>query len=294
MNATAENVQSAETPPDETPPGEMSGIWVGLLVGIMSLYLIAVAVAAAWGAYEVWPGSVTMNTAGAAVSSSPATCQVSACHSQLERNLVLFVLYLGILGACIHAMTSMATFVGNRRFKKSWCIWYLLRPLIGGVLAWIVYLVFRGGFLGLTDVSALNPYAFGALAALSGLFSKRVIDKLSELVDTLFRMPPGGGDNARGDKPVVRKPQIKEVSPKELRGDAATQELLLRGENFKGDMVVRLADTVLKPVQVEPTVTKVIIEARHIVGRKSVDISLASPSDAEAVSNVYPVPVATA
>src|SRR5262249_30670600 len=162
-------------------------------------YLVIIAALAGVGAYQTWPIPEPEAAATAAANAAAQTGATAPTPDQLvaqarvaldaatktkeesekaskakEQYLVRFLLYLGILGACIHAMTSVATYAGNQTFLTSWTTWYVLRPFIGGALAWLVFLVFRGGFLGGTGTAGLNPYAFGALGALSGLFSKQV------------------------------------------------------------------------------------------------------------------------
>lgn len=325
MNATAEDVKTETA----TTSGKLDGAWGVLLILLLALYLVGAATFAAIGAYSVWPNAAVLSAANeaaakpapqappqaaqappaeqaqqaaaapAATTTAPATttpaaekaCTVTACQSQLEKNLVRFVFYLGVLGACLHAMTSIASFAGNRAFKHSWFIWYLLRPLIGGVLAWIVFLVFRGGFLGVTEVNHLNPYAFGALAALSGLFSKRVIDKLSELVDTLFRMPPGGGDENRNDKLKQRKPLIKDVSPKEVRVAAQPVEISVTGENFSEQTIIKVGEHSLTPIFMAATLLKLAIPPEHLRGRATVSVVAMNGKDAATISNEFPLTV---
>ena len=194
------------------------------------------------------------------------------CEAQKERYLVRFVMYLGVLGACIHALTSMATYVGNKTFLQSWTIWYLSRPIIGGLLAWVVFLVFRGGFLGQTSVGALNPYAFGALGALSGLFSKRVIDKLSEMIDTVFRMPEGKAMGHEPTKPCPAESRIESIVPDTVSESVDRVTLTITGRGFVAGCVVDFAGAPLAPSDIKPTSLKVIVPSDLYIGRKSVDV----------------------
>ena len=105
------------------------------------------------------------------------------------------------MGSYVHAATSFASYVGNRRLVLSWAWWYALRPFIGMTLALIFYFVVRGGLLS-TGAEAGNMSVFGvaAVAGLVGMFSKQGTDKLRELFDNLFRTARGQGDDARADK----------------------------------------------------------------------------------------------
>ena len=139
-----------------------------------------------------------------------------------EKDIVTIVFLFGVLGACLHAMQSLATYVGNRSFVSSWTVWYILRPIVGGVLAVLAYVVFRGGFLSQMASLALNPYAFAALGGLSGMFSKRVIDKMAEVVDVVLPTRPGTGDEARSDKLRPSRPVIARISPAAVPMNAAS------------------------------------------------------------------------
>lgn len=123
-----------------------------------------------------------------------------------ELRLLFLVLLAGALGSYIHAATSYVDFVGNRRLIASWAWWYILRPFIGMALALVLYLVLRGGLIIVqTETSTLKPFSILAFAALSGMFSKQVIDKLRELLDTFFRVRE---DTKEGE--YQRKDKLKE------------------------------------------------------------------------------------
>jgi hypothetical protein len=115
--------------------------------------------------------------------------------------LLLLVLSAGALGSFVHAATSFADYIGNQSAKRSWVVWFILRPLIGSALALIFYLTLRGGlFTSGTDSKSINLYGFAAIAALAGMFSKQATDKLSEVFDVLFKPSDKKVDASRKDK----------------------------------------------------------------------------------------------
>jgi len=121
---------------------------------------------------------------------------------QLSATTAMLLVVLGSsgLGSFVHAATSFATYVGNRRLYSSWMSWYLLRTGIGAALALLVYFLLRGGlFANGTDTAALNPYGFAGIAGLCGLFSKQATDKLREVFDTILTTSDGAGDDERRD-----------------------------------------------------------------------------------------------
>ncbi len=124
-----------------------------------------------------------------------------------DLHLVLIVMLVGAVGSYVHAATSFASYLGNRRLGKSWLWWYLLRPFVGAALALLFYFVVRGGFLQAgAGTESLNLYGIAALAGLAGMFSKQATDKLREVFDNLFavkderkdKLESGDGDDSSG------------------------------------------------------------------------------------------------
>ncbi|MBA2704688.1 MAG: IPT/TIG domain-containing protein [Blastocatellia bacterium] len=149
-------------------------------------------------------------------------------HTSLDERLLFLVIVAGALGSYIHAATSFADYVGNRKMASSWLWWYILRPFIGVALALVFYFVVRAGFLtgGAGDV---NPYGVATLGALAGMFSKQATDKLEEVFTTIFRPAPGKGDAKRGDKLVG--PTVSGMLPREGPAAGGT-EVVVSGNGF--------------------------------------------------------------
>ncbi len=114
-----------------------------------------------------------------------------------ERELLLVVLLAGIVGGLIHSATSFTTFAGNRELVRSWLPWFYLRAAVGMLLAAVVYLAIRAEIFGAIDLTKrVGLFRVVFLCAISGLFSKQVTDKLSDLVSSLFALanPPKRAD----------------------------------------------------------------------------------------------------
>ena len=151
---------------------------------------------------SLWPVVLELVQPDRAVDATVRWSPFGLAHWSLTADTaVLFVVILcSGLGSFVHAATSFATYVGNRRLYASWLWWYLLRAGIGVALAVLVYFLLRGGlFAGTTGAGATNPYGFAGIAGLCGLFSKQATDKLREVCDTILSTQ-GDGDRARLDK----------------------------------------------------------------------------------------------
>jgi hypothetical protein len=218
-----------------------------LVIATGTVVLIAVGLALLASLINLWPTIDTSTTAGAATRSAPeptvrllfATVSVKVTPSTA---LLLLVMIAGALGSLIQTATSFADFVGNRRFYSSWVPWYLIRLVIGVLLALLLYFVFRGGFFsGNSPSTAVNPYGIAALAGLAGLFSKQATDKLREVFETLFRVASSGGDAQRKDDLANAVPTVAAVDPTVVTAGSSQVTLTVRGAHFgKGTSAVRI------------------------------------------------------
>ncbi|OQP59565.1 hypothetical protein A3860_36865 [Niastella vici] len=119
----------------------------------------------------------------------PAGTTTSADNKLLNLNTLLLILVAlgGFLGNMIYISTSFTTFIGNGQFKKSWLLWYIVKPFTAAGLAIAIYFVFRGGFLNLNDdSSSINLYGLMTISILAGLFTDRTTLKLKEVFDVVL------------------------------------------------------------------------------------------------------------
>lgn len=148
----------------------------------------------------------------------------------------------------MHGSTSLADYIGNDRFSRSWTWFYLLRPVIGMALALVFYFVIRGGFLTTSGgAKDINPYGIAALAGMVGMFSKQATDKLGEVFGTLFRSAAGQGDDQREDplKPKIG-PAIEKIDPTQVDAGTKSVSIKVTGTSFAETAKVWLDD---KPQQ---------------------------------------------
>jgi hypothetical protein len=217
----------------------------GLVIASGTLVFIAVGLALAASLVNLWP-TVESGTMTGASPTQQHTVRLLFGAVPVKvapgASLLLLVIVVGALGSLIHAATSFADFVGNRRFVSSWIVWYLMRLIVGLSLALLLYFAFRGGFFsGNAQASSVNPYGIAALAGLAGLFSKQATDKLREVFETLFRVQSGGGDAQRKDDLANAVPVVTRLDPPSLVAGAHAVKLDVFGDHFvKGASVVRV------------------------------------------------------
>src|SRR6185436_669369 len=118
-----------------------------------------------------------------------------------EDRLLLIVLFAGAFGSLIHGLRSFVWYVGNRRAVTSWSAYYFALPFIGSGLAFIFYLVIRGGFFSPTaSVEGTSPVGFAAVAALIGMFTEQAVQKLKGVSETILSPAEKGKDHIDGAK----------------------------------------------------------------------------------------------
>jgi hypothetical protein len=141
--------------------------------------------------------------------------------------LILILVALGgFVGNMIHIGTSFTTFIGSGKFKRSWLLWYCVKPFIAAALAIGIYFVFRGGFLNMSDGgAAINLYGLMTLSLFTGLFTDKATEKLKEIFEVIFRTRTERPD------PLVGKPKITGITPPDIEKDKENI-LTLKGENL--------------------------------------------------------------
>lgn len=165
-------------------------------VTAFSIYLIVLHLVLIYVLVKAWPGTIPLTDTDREVVLLRERLVLTL---PLERRYLLLVAVAGALGSYIHLATSFTEYVGNRAFRWSWALWYLLRPFIGMALAVILYFAIRGGLItGTGATETLNLYGVAALAGLAGMFSKQATDKLREVFENFFKTEK---ESVRGDKP---------------------------------------------------------------------------------------------
>ncbi len=106
----------------------------------------------------------------------------------LNTLLLLLVALGGFLGNMIHLATSFTTFIGAGKFKRSWLLWYCLKPFTASSLAIGIYFIFRAGFLNMSDGGqSINLYGLMSISILAGLFTDKATEKLKEIFEVIFK-----------------------------------------------------------------------------------------------------------
>ncbi len=117
----------------------------------------------------------------------PVKVKKEAKEVDLGIRLLMLSLLFGVLGGSTHGLSSLMDFRGQRRLFRSWSLWYFGRPILGGMVSMIFYLVVRAGlFSGSASSNDANLYGIAAVSTLVGMFTDQATNKLAELFKTMF------------------------------------------------------------------------------------------------------------
>jgi hypothetical protein len=271
-----------------------NGLLTTTLAGVL---LVALGVALIPALVELWPAVQSTTTAKPATRASAAVHFLFGAftvHVTADTSLLVLVIVAAAIGAYIHAATSFADFVGNKRFVASWTWWYLLRLFIGVSLALLLYFAVRGGFLSASSTSTdVNPYGIATLAGLAGLFSKQATDKLREVFETMFRVRQDGGDAQRDDDLALPQPHITATDPS--RGTAGEPlTLTVLGTGFNASTSLKVGDvavhTTFDNTQRRLTATVPAI----LVASDAVYLTAVNPPPGGGASHTFVLPIVPA
>jgi len=145
--------------------------------------------------------SNTVNTTQIAALKTDENCGSCCGEKRIHLNtiLLLLVALMGFLGNMIHIASSFTAYVGNNTFKRSWILWYFVKPFTAAGLAVIVYFIIRAGFLSYgSGAAGISLYGILSLAALAGLFTDSATLKLKEVFEVIFKTKDDRKDKLNG------------------------------------------------------------------------------------------------
>lgn len=116
-----------------------------------------------------------------------------------EKYLIIVNALFGILGGSTYGLASLTIWIANNKYEKSWTLWYISRPIIGGALALIFYFLLRAGLVGGFPIN-VGDFGFAAISIIIGLLATTAMKKLRDVFDVLFGIAKREDD--MGDEPT--------------------------------------------------------------------------------------------
>jgi len=111
--------------------------------------------------------------------------------------------WAGALGGVTVALWGLYKHIQDRDFDPNYRLWYLLKPTMGGIFGWVVFLIYYVGFLsvqGMDIADIKRPEMFMLLAFLAGFserFTIKLIDRLMQTLITWDEKPSGAGERKK-------------------------------------------------------------------------------------------------
>jgi hypothetical protein len=208
-------------------------------------------------------GSVIVTVIDSQGASRPIGTFVYGCEPLAGGQLLLLVALAGALAGALHAARSLYYFVGNRFFKQSWILMYLLLPLVGATLASVFYIVFIAGLYD--PQKGERSLLIVGVAALVGMFSEQAVEKLKKIAEAIFTQAPQAKDKV----PVVK---VTAIDPKTSK-PTGTKDVEITGEGFGAGTRVFFGEQAVVPKSIEPTKLKVDAPA-HAAGKVNVIVDV--------------------
>jgi len=179
---------------------------------------------------------------------------------QFNTVLLILVAAAGFLGNMVHISTSFTTFIGAGQFKRSWILWYCVKPFTASALALIVYFAFRAGFLSASDGgNNLNLYGIMSISALAGLFTDAATQKLKEVFEVIFRPKEQRPNALQSDV----KPAFIGILPGKLNVKGPN-DIVINGTNLdKQKLIITINDTQVPDKQI--TIASTLIHVSYIL-----------------------------
>jgi tetratricopeptide (TPR) repeat protein len=103
-------------------------------------------------------------------------------------NLHLQTAWFGALGGITAAIYGIYSHVQKMDFDPKYKLWYICKPIIGGIFGWFIYLIY---FLGIISAQGMDqaairkpelPFIIAFLAGFSERFTIKIIDKLMNVL----------------------------------------------------------------------------------------------------------------
>jgi hypothetical protein len=217
--------------------------------------------------------------------------KTSAPIATLHINTILFLLVAlaGFMGSMVHLASSFTNYIGSEQFKRSWILWYFVKPFTAAGVAIIFFLVLKAGLLSVDSGGGINPYGIVIMAAFAGLFTDKATIKLEEIFTTLFKPK-----DERPDKLDAASFSVDSVDPKELL-IAGENKVVIKGKGFeKNKLVVKIDNAEINEEKNNRIITPELISFHYKVDpvaqdKKEFSLTIEDTSGAKLYASVLSV-----
>lgn len=174
--------------------------------------------------------------------------------------ILILVAAAGFMGNLVYVSTSFTAFVGAEKFKRSWIMWYVVKPFSASGLAMFLYL----GLNSTTITPPVNLNGIIAAAALAGLFTDIATQKLKEIFTAAFKPTDNRPDKLTDGNQTV---DLANMHPEKI--DVNQQNnFLIPGQNLDPkNIMISINGTKIVPATI--TITPTLIKFPYTVSDKT-------------------------
>jgi hypothetical protein len=195
----------------------------------------------------------------AAAKKDPCAKTPASCHCTIQYGALILILVAaaGFLGNMVFVASSFATFVGAGKFRRSWILWYFVKPFTASGLATVLYLALNNSNAGPgTSGGPVNLNGIIATAALAGLFTDIATQKLKEIFTAIFKPADNRPDKLTDPSTKVISVDLTTMHPDKI-DVAGSNQFLITGQNLDPkNLIVTILKKKIDPVSVTPTLIK--------------------------------------
>ncbi len=139
-------------------------------------------------ASEIAKKKTAADEAEATAVASEAKALNTKTSNRHTKKILMLIMLLGAIGGQLHALTSFGAYCGNGTFVGSWIFYYMMRPVVGAMVALLAYLgLLSGLFASSTASASTSNIGLAAACMLVGLCSEMAMAKFIEIFSLVFQ-----------------------------------------------------------------------------------------------------------
>jgi hypothetical protein len=182
--------------------------------------------------------------------------QPSCGTIQFGALILILVAASGFLGNMVHVASSFTAFIGADKFKRSWIMWYAVKPFTASGLAVFLYLALNSS----TITTPVNLNGILATAALAGLFTDIATQKLKEIFTVAFKPSDNRPDKLPAGKQTIN---LANIQPEKIDVNQVNNFLIPGQDLDSNNIVISINGKKIDPATI--TITPTMIKFTYTV-----------------------------
>lgn len=165
--------------------------------------------------------------------------------------IVILVAAAGFLGNMVYVASSFTAFIGAEKFKRSWIMWYVVKPFTASGLAVFLYMALNSSI----TTAPVNLNGILAAAALAGLFTDIATQKLKEIFTVAFKPSENRPHKLTDDKQII---DLAKMQPEKIDVNQVNNFLIPGQDLDSKNIVITINGTKIDSatITITPTMIK--------------------------------------